>query len=180
MTRYAWVLRIAVLMALLIASLVLQTSVFSQVALLGVRPNLILATTVSIAFLRGPTHGFGAGFFGGLLADVFTGHLIGLGGGALALTGGFVGFAGQRLVRDRLFPIVLMTACATLLHEVAYASGAWLFGIHFPLIEGFVRIVAPLVLYNAGFTLLLHNRFAALNRWVERIALVPHRPMPMD
>lgn len=179
MTRYAWVLRVFVLLALLVMGLVLQTSVLS-VVFLGVRPNLILVTIVSIGFLRGPTHGFGAGFFGGLLADIFTGHLIGLGAGALALTGGFVGLAGQRLVRDRLTPVVLLSAGATIVHEVAYASGAWLFGIHFPIIEGFVRIVAPLILYNAVFTLLLHNLLASLNRWIERMALVPHRPIPMD
>ncbi len=180
MTRYAWVLRIVVLTLLLVFGLVLQTSVFSEIAFLGVRPHVILVIVVSIGFLRGPTHGFGAGFLGGLLADVFTGHLIGLGAGALALTGGLVGYAGQRLVRDRLLPVVLLTAGATLLHEMAYAGGAWLFGIHFPFVEGFVRIIAPLLLYNAIFSLLLHNRLASLNGWIERTALVPHRSIPID
>ena len=135
---------------------------------------------MSIGFLRGPTHGFGAGFLGGLLADVFTGHLIGLGLAALASHRRPCGLRGQRLVRDRLLPVVLLTAGATLLHEMAYAGGAWLFGIHFPFVEGFVRIIAPLLLYNAIFSLLLHNRLASLNGWIERTALVPHRSIPMD
>ena len=54
----------------------MQISVFNRVLDFGgVTPDLMLVFVTSVAFLRGEKPGLMTGFFGGLLIDIFFGHL---------------------------------------------------------------------------------------------------------
>src|SRR5919201_1341833 len=72
-----------------LTALVLQTTVFSQLKLAGVKPELVYLVTIVLAFLEGPASGAVAGFAGGMAED----FLLNLPKGISALTLTLVGYA---------------------------------------------------------------------------------------
>lgn len=61
--------RIAAIGVMIVTGLLLQTTVFSQLRLLGVKPELMYALTVLVAVLEGPSEGAVVGFVGGMAQD---------------------------------------------------------------------------------------------------------------
>ena len=59
--------RTLALAAVIVTALLLQSTVFSQIKLLGVRPELLYVVTISMAILEGPNEGAIVGFAGGML-----------------------------------------------------------------------------------------------------------------
>ncbi|MDQ6640940.1 MAG: rod shape-determining protein MreD, partial [Actinomycetota bacterium] len=55
---------------LVIAAVVLQTAVLSQIAIDGVVPDLALVLVVAAALVRGPEFGAATGFLAGLAIDL--------------------------------------------------------------------------------------------------------------
>lgn len=141
---------------LLFFLLVLQTSFFAWFPLHGVTPDLVLVATLSIGLLRGPWSGAGWGAVGGVLCDVLTGRLIGLGGLILALLGLGSGAIGLRLFGERLTFALLLSPLGSLFHLALYGAGAWAFGVQMPILQGLSLMAPWLMLYNALVTLILH------------------------
>ena len=63
---------------LIIIAFLLQSTLFSRFTIAGITPNLILIVVASIGFLSGRRNGLIAGFFAGMLFDVFFGFVYGL------------------------------------------------------------------------------------------------------
>lgn len=59
-------------------ALSLQTTVFARLSLFGAAPDLILILVVCFAFLEGTYGGMLAALIGGLLADIFSAHVLGV------------------------------------------------------------------------------------------------------
>lgn len=168
--------RAAIALTVLISVLVLQTAVFSFIPLYGVHPDLMLVTIISLGFLRGPLQGAGLGAVGGLLADILTGQLIGLGAIVLAMVGCIAGLIGLRLVREKTLLPVFLCALGSALHLCLYALGVWAFGLRFPIVEGVMTIVPPLTVYNMLAMVAFHPLLVLLNRVVDRHLVVSRRP----
>jgi rod shape-determining protein MreD len=82
--------RTLTLALIILTALLLQSTVFSGVRLVGVRPELIYLVTILIAMLEGPRAGAVAGFAGGMAHDILLNHP---GKGATALTLTLLGYA---------------------------------------------------------------------------------------
>ena len=63
---------------LIIACFLLQSSVFTQLDLGGITPNLLIVLTASFGFMRGEKEGMFIGFICGLLMDIFFAEYMGL------------------------------------------------------------------------------------------------------
>lgn len=85
--------RVAVLAAVLLTALLLQTVVLPVVAVAGWRPDLVTLTVVAFALADGPETGARYGFSAGLASDLLSGgnHLVGLTALVLLLVGEAVG-----------------------------------------------------------------------------------------
>lgn len=55
----------------------LQTTLFKTVNFGGISPDLLVITTTSIGFMKGEKSGMLAGFFSGLMVDIFFGNILG-------------------------------------------------------------------------------------------------------
>lgn len=66
-----------VLAALVLVTFLLQTTVFPNLTIASVAPNLLLILTVAFGFLRGKKEGLFLGFFCGLIIDLFYGDYLG-------------------------------------------------------------------------------------------------------
>jgi rod shape-determining protein MreD len=72
------------LLVVVVLAFVLQLSVMPQFKLLGVEPDLILVVAIVVAVQDGPVAGAVVGFFGGILQDIASPQVMGV--GALAKT----------------------------------------------------------------------------------------------
>ncbi|HEY8202079.1 MAG TPA: rod shape-determining protein MreD [Actinomycetota bacterium] len=75
--------------AIMLAAVLLQTTVLPQLTLFGAAPDLVLLVTISMGLLEGPVAGAAVGAAGGLLEDLLLTAITGL----TALTYLLVGYA---------------------------------------------------------------------------------------
>jgi rod shape-determining protein MreD len=81
--------RLLVLAAVVVLGVLLETTVFAELRLAGVRPDLLVLAVVAVAMASGPVSGAAFGFSAGLVADL----LFDLPVGVSALVYTAVGFA---------------------------------------------------------------------------------------
>jgi rod shape-determining protein MreD len=120
--------RVAVLVAVIVTALLLQTTVFPELTLLGVRPELLYLVTVVFAALQGPAEGAVVGFVGGLAQDFMLNMPKGITALTLTILGYTVGLARQYITSPSpLLPAVLValgTAAGVAFHQaVAFLLG---------------------------------------------------------
>jgi rod shape-determining protein MreD len=101
--------RILAWTAVVLTALVLQSTLFAQVKLVGVKPDLVYLVTIILAFLEGPSSGALAGFAGGLAEDFLLNQPKGITALTLTLVGYSVGMIRQYVVSPSpLLPVVLV------------------------------------------------------------------------
>jgi rod shape-determining protein MreD len=120
--------RVLSLSAVVITAIVLQSSVFSQIKLLGVKPELMYLVTIVIAILEGPQEGAIVGFAGGMMQDFLLNSPKGITALTLTLLGYTMGMARQYIVSSSpLLPAVLV-AVGTAAGTAFYQAVAFLLG----------------------------------------------------
>ncbi len=112
---------------LVLAAVVLQTTVVTRLPLPGSPPDLVLVVVLACALAQGSTVGMATGFAAGLLADLLADHAL----GRLALAYVVAGYAVGRLAggveRSVLRP-VLAVAGGAALALLAYTAEGLLLG----------------------------------------------------
>jgi rod shape-determining protein MreD len=149
--RRALLLTLVVLTALL-----LQTTVFADVRLLGARPELMYLLTICFAVLEGPGSGAVTGFVGGMAQDFLLNQPKGITALTLTLLGYAIGMLRQYIVSPSpVLPVVLVgvgTFAGVLFYGVVsfllgQLDSSWLY---------LVRVAALSGLYNALLTPLVY------------------------
>jgi len=148
--------RILSIAAVVITALLLQSTVFSQLRLLGVRPELLYLVTIVIALLEGPNEGATVGFAGGLAQDFLMNQPKGLTALTLTLLGYAVGMFRQFIVSPS--PLV-----PTIVVGVGTAAGIAFYEIVSVLLGNFheeaaygVKVALLTATYNAVLTPILY------------------------
>jgi rod shape-determining protein MreD len=139
--------RVLVLVAVIVTALLLQTTVFPELTLLGVKPELLYLVTVIFAVLQGPAEGAVVGFVGGLAQDFMLNMPKGITALTLTMLGYTVGLARQFITSPSpLLPAILVglgTAGGVAFHQAV----AFLLGEE----EGPFGYVAKVVLLTAVY-----------------------------
>ena len=151
--------------AILITAILLQSTIFSQLRLLGVRPELLYLVTIVIALNEGPNEGAMVGFIAGLSEDLLLNQPKGITALTLTLLGYTVGLARQYIVSPSpLLPTILVavgTFCGVIFYEIV----SFLLGqIDDPLLY-LLRVAFLSALYSAVLTPLV---YPILRRIFER------------
>ena len=120
--------RTLVLVAVITTALLLQTTVFPELTLLGVKPELLYLVTVVFAALQGPAEGAVVGFVSGLAQDFLLNTPKGITALTLTMLGYTVGLARQYITSPSpLLPAILValgTAGGIAFHQaVAFLLG---------------------------------------------------------
>lgn len=156
--------RTLLLAAVIVTSLLLQTTVFADLRLLGARPELLYLVTIVFAFLDGPSAGAVTGFASGMAEDFLLDQPKGITALTLTLLGYVVGLLRQYVVSPSpLFPVVLV-AGGTFAGVLFYGVVSFLLGQLAVSVPYLVRVAALSAVYNAILTPLL---FPVLRRAVE-------------
>jgi rod shape-determining protein MreD len=137
--------------ALIVTALLLQSTVFSDVRLLGAKPELMYLVVIVLAILEGPSEGAIVGFVGGMFTDFFLNEPKGITALTLTLLGYTVGLARQYIVSPSPLLPTLMVLGGTFAGIVFYETVALLLNTLHTDTASFFRIAA----YSAVYTALL-------------------------
>ncbi|MEX2275153.1 MAG: rod shape-determining protein MreD [Actinomycetota bacterium] len=156
--------RVLVFVLVVVTALLLQTTLFSDVTLVGAKPELVYLVAIVFAMLEGPATGATSGFVAGMAQDFLLNSPKGITALTLTLLGYVVGTLRQYIVSDSpLLPTVIVGA-GTFAGILFYGLVSFLLG---QLDESFgyvARIAGLSGLYNAILTPLL---FPLLRRLAE-------------
>ena len=147
MARRAFAVVVVVVTALL-----LQSTVFAQLRLLGVRPELLFLVTIVVAFVDGPSEGAIVGFVSGLAQDMILNEPKGILALTLTLLGYTIGMLRHYIVSPSPLLPTMLVGLGTAGGVVFYVVVSFLLG-NFDNSIGFaVRVALLAGLYNAILT----------------------------
>ncbi|HVF07619.1 MAG TPA: rod shape-determining protein MreD [Actinomycetota bacterium] len=156
--------RVLVTIVVIVTGLLLQSTVFAQLRLLGVSPELMFLITIVVAILEGPQEGAITGFAAGLAQDFLLDQPKGVTALTLTLVGYSAGLARQYIVSaSPLLPTILV-AVGTAAGLIFYQTVAFLLDQLQETVVFAVRVTLLSALYGAILTPIL---YPLLRRVVE-------------
>jgi rod shape-determining protein MreD len=152
--------------ATVLTALLLQDTVFTQLPLPGVAPDLLLVVVVAYALIEGPLSGMTTGFVAGLLADSLADHQLGRLALAYAVMGYLTGFIEDDTERSILLPFAAVAAGAAGA-VVLFAGEGMLLGDPRVTLHAVGRSLASSVPYAVVLTPFVVPVLSALARRIE-------------
>ena len=136
-------------LTVLIATALLQSTIFPHIALLGVHPDLLLSVVVAWSLLRGASEGMLWALIGGIILDLFSGAPFGV--HALSLLAvSFLSSLGQHsMFRVDLFLPILIIPLSSLLYNGLLLALLGILGWPADWGDGFTQVILPSALVNA-------------------------------
>ena len=113
--------RVVALAAVIVAGVVLQSTVLAGFRLAGVRPDLLVLAVVAVAMASGPTSGALFGFWAGLVADLESGLPAGVSSLVYTAVGYAVGLVRVYVVSPSAWVHLALAGAASLVS--VWASG---------------------------------------------------------
>jgi rod shape-determining protein MreD len=147
--------RVLAIGAIIVTAVLLQSTVFSQLRLLGVRPELLYLVTILIALQEGPSEGAIVGFTCGLAQDMLLDQPKGITALTLTLLGYAVGMARQYIVSPSPLVPTIVVAIGTAVGVGFYEIVTFLLGQFDAGVTYAVRVALLTALYNAVLTPIL-------------------------
>ena len=166
--------RTMLLAAVILTALLLQTTIFAELNLLGAKPELVYLLTIVFAILEGPASGAVAGFAGGMAQDFLLDAPKGITALTLTLLGYAMGMVRQYIVSPSPALPVLLVAGGTFAGVVFHGVVSFLLGELDTSWLYLIRIALLSALYNAILTPLVYpvlrraaegSRSKRVHRW---------------
>ena len=156
-----------VITLIILVCFLLQSTVFKELALGSISPNLMIIVTSSFGFMRGKKEGLWVGFICGLLEDIFFGRLLGM----HAMIYMYIGYTNGCFnhifyEEDIKLPIFLISAS-----ELVYGLGTYVIMFmmrsRFAFTYYMIRIIFPELLYTIVVTLVFYRLMYSIDRRME-------------
>lgn len=148
--------RVLAITAIVVTALLLESTVFSDLKLLGVRPELMYLVTIVIAILEGPREGMVVGFAGGMAQDFLLNQPKGITALTLTLLGYAAGLTRQYIVSSSPLLPTILVAAGTAAGVAFYQAVAFLLGQLNEPITYAVRVTLLTAIYGAILTPILY------------------------
>ncbi len=159
--------RFLITAAIVAAAYLLQCTVFSNLELAGVKPNLLIIVTASFGFMRGPREGMLVGFAAGLMTDIQFGDMIGF-YALIYLLAGFVNGLFERLYFDEDIKLPLfLIAVSEFIYGIIIYLLMFLLRSDFNFLYYLNRIIIPELIYTIVITLGLYPLILFINHRLE-------------
>lgn len=149
---------------IIVASVLLQSTVCQMISVASIKPNLLVIVTVAFGLMRGRRDGMLTGFFLGLLNDIFFNTVIGFN----ALIYLWVGYFSGNFYRifyddDIKTPLLLISICDIVYGVIQYGFLFLMRGrIQFFFYLG--RVILPEMIYTLILTIVVYQVLYAINR----------------
>lgn len=148
-----------ILGACLFLSLTLEGTIFNNLTLWGIKPDLLLVIVIIYGLFRGSVPGAQLGFVYGLVEDLLLGHFVGLNAASKMLIGYGMGFGEKRFFKDNIFVPVFTVFTGTIVFLFLYLSlYSLVSGISH--LTAFRQMAIPLAMYNTIVGTLVYKPLA--------------------
>ena len=144
--------RVLLLAAAILSALLLQTTIFAEINLLGAKPELMYLITIAFAMLEGPASGAITGFVGGMAQDFLLDAPKGITALTLTLLGYAIGMARQYIVSPSPVLPVVLVALGTFAGVLFYGVVSFLLGQLDSTWLYLLRVAVLSAIYNAILT----------------------------
>ena len=159
---------VLIIAALLIAALVLQSTLFRAIAIGGIGPNLLVTAVVSLSLLMGSGKGILIGLAAGLLEDVLFGPAVGFYALAYSVTGYLSGKLERLIFPDDLKLPVFAVVLGDFLQALFAYGFFFLIRGRFFFKEFLTGTVFPEMLYTAITAVLFYPLLLKIyTRWLR-------------
>lgn len=149
-------MRYLILLAIIFTNLIFENTVFPNMSIAGIAPDIVICTIASVAILDDGMTGAWIGLACGLGMDLFTG-VIGFNALPLFLTGVAAYFVRKNAgYIDKVFLPLAFAAGAYFFRQGLSAILAYMLDRQFSLGELFIRYMLPQTLLTVVFMLLVH------------------------
>ncbi len=142
-------MKVWVITGMLVFNLWIQSTFFSFLQIVGVKPDTLSMLVVSFALLAGSSTGALVGLFGGLMQDILYGGAVGYNALQYMLIGYVFGFVHERLYIGKVILPVFFVTTAVMLRGVFMSMYLFFTRADIPLHQGFAVIVIPEAVYTA-------------------------------
>ena len=155
------------MMVTILFCFILQSTVFPAISMGGVVPNIFIIIASTYGFMRDETEGLLAGFFCGILCDVFYGNILGF----YALLYMMICFINGKFCRifypeDIKLPIALITLSELSFSTVCYIL-LFLLNGRFNVLWYFMHLILPELIYTILVTLVLYPVILFVNQKLD-------------
>lgn len=134
----------------------LDSIVFARINLFEIRPDAMLAATVSFAVLTGSFSGAAFGAAGGLLMDTLFGRSLGLYAILYMIAGMTAGYFFKKFYADNLIVPAAAAAAAGFVKDLILAFLVFAGGARFGFAGILIRYIVPSALMTGLFCTLIH------------------------
>lgn len=141
---------------IIVANLILQSTLLQYFKIYNVLPNTALILVISFAMYSGKNKGAIIGLCVGILQDIIFGRVIGLNAFVYMLIGYFVGLINRKVFKDNLLIPVALTAVGTVLYETVNMLFLYFLKYRIELFNVFKKMLVVEVLYNSIFSILIY------------------------
>ena len=160
--------RIIIDIIIIIITFILQASIFDNLKIATISPNLMIFLTSAYGFMRGKREGLLVGLFSGLLLDVFYGSALGF----YALLFMCIGYANGYFNKifykeDVLLPVGLIAASDFVYSFIVYLI-LFLFRGRFNFLYYLIHIILPEIIYTVFVAVFLYFLLLRLNGFLEK------------
>ncbi len=161
--------RVVLVGFMIIISYVLQTTIFQELTLGVVAPNLMMILVCSYALLRGKKEGLVVGFFAGLIIDLFYGYyeVIGINALLYMIAGLLVGlFHNYLYLEDILIPVVAVGVC-DFVYSFIYYVITFALRNRLDMVSYIKSIMVPELIYTIFVTVFAYRLIMFINKKLE-------------
>lgn len=144
--------RVLSIAVIILTALLLQSTVFAQIKLVGVKPELMYLVTIIVAILEGPREGAVVGFAGGMAQDFLLNQPKGITALTLTLLGYAMGLARQYIVSPSPLLPTMLVAAGTAIGTAFWQIMATLLGQYDAPLSYAVKVCLLTALYGAVLT----------------------------
>lgn len=150
-----------------LSSYLLQATLFEYIEIFGVKPNLIIVTTIAYALIRGKEEGAIYGLFSGLLLDIMAGKIIGMYAILGLYLGLIIGILHKNLNNENYLNTILLTGAGTFFYNIFH----YILNLSVDTSKQFfvyiMSIILPEVVYNSIFSVFVYFIVIYINKKLD-------------
>ncbi|MGI6113101.1 MAG: rod shape-determining protein MreD [Mahellales bacterium] len=158
-------MKLLVIVSIVVANFIIQSTIFPHIEVAGVMPNSLIAIIVSLSLLNGSFVGALAGFFGGLLQDIFFSGAIGINALIYLLIGWSVGLAHEKVYSERFFMPTLFIFSSTVVYELYMLIVVFFYRYDINIYHIFMKIILPGAIYTSIIGVIIYNYIFKLYKY---------------
>lgn len=152
---------------ILIVNLILQSTLFQYIGIMGIKPNTAIIIVASIAFMRGEIDGGITGLIAGFLQDSFFGMFLGLNMFIYMIIGYLCGkflsgFYKESIIIPTLIALVADFCYGFLFYTISVLMRGYTNFLYF-----LSMIILPEMVYTAVVSIILYQLLFRINMWYD-------------